>query len=171
MLLRQSARLLVVFSAPEYGKTANILGCNCVSHLTAGLCQINRIGDDTSGVDFDRTRRMGVNTLAFRLPQNGKFYMVDADCAGFIKGMIPFSLNKEWVTLLAKSGTPLFISAPNGAFTDEEFAYMQEMYKIASEQKNVAIPLDWQYNATPAKWSIDGEETSFVWFDETGASF
>ena len=48
---------------------------------------------------------------------------------------------------------------------------MQEMYKIASEQKNVAIPLDWQYNATPAKWSIDGEETSFVWFDETGASF
>ena len=150
---------------------AYILGCNCVSHLTAGLCHINRIGDDTSGVDFDRTRRMGVNTLAFRLPQNGKFYMVDADCAGFIKGRIPFTLNKEWVTLLAKSGTPLFISAPNGAFTDEEFAYMQEMYKIASEQKNVAIPLDWQYNANPAKWSIDGEETSFVWFDETGASF
>lgn len=150
---------------------AYILGCNCVSHLTAGLCHINRIGDDTSGVEFDRTRRMGVNTLAFRLPQNGKFYMVDADCAGFIKGRIPFTLNKEWVTLLAKSGTPLFISAPNGAFTDEEFDYMQEMYKIASEQKNVAIPLDWQYNATPAKWSIDGEETSFVWFDETGASF
>ena len=85
--------------------------------------------------------------------------------------MIPFCLNKEWLTLLAKSGTPLFVSAPVGAFTDEEFAYMKEMYKLASEQKNVAIPLDWQYNATPAKWSIDGEETSFVWFDETGASF
>ena len=131
MLLRQSARLFVVFSAPEYGKTANILGCNCVSHLTAGLCQINRIGDDTSGVDFNRTRRMGVNTLAFRLPQNGKFYMVDANCAGFIKGKIPFTLNKEWVHSLPRAA-PLFISAPNGAFTDEKFAYMQEMLKAVT---------------------------------------
>ena len=171
---RTSAEIYVDFCTAILEATegkAYILGCNCVSHLTAGLCHINRTGDDTSGTEWDRTRRMGVNTLAFRLPQNGKFYMVDADCAGFIKGRIPFALNKEWVTLLAKSGTPLFISAPDGTFNEEEFAYMQEMYKIASEQKNVAIPLDWMYNATPAKWSIDGEETNFTWFDETGASF
>jgi len=171
---RTSAEIYVDFCKAILEATegkAYILGCNCVSHLTAGLCHINRTGDDTSGTEWNRTRRMGVNTLAFRLPQNGKFFMADADCAGFIKGKIPFSLNKEWVTLLAKSGTPLFISAPNGAFSEEEFAYMKEMYKIASEQKNVAVPLDWQYNATPAKWSIDGEEVSFQWFDETGASF
>lgn len=171
---RTSAEIYVDFCKAILEATegkAYILGCNCVSHLTAGLCHINRTGDDTSGTEWNRTRRMGVNTLAFRLPQNGKFYMADADCAGFIKGKIPFSLNKEWVTLLAKSGTPLFISAPDGTFNEEEFAYMKEMYKIASEQKNVAIPLDWGYNATPAKWSIDGEETSFCWFDETGASF
>jgi pyruvate dehydrogenase E1 component alpha subunit len=58
-----------------------------------------------------------------------------------------------------------------GTFTDEEFAYMKEMYKIASLQKNVARPLDWLYNATPAKWSIDGKETSFLWFDDGGADF
>ena len=171
---RTSAEIYVDFCRAILEATegkAYILGCNCVSHLTAGLCHINRTGDDTSGTEWDRTRRMGVNTLAFRLPQNGKFYMADADCAGFIKGRIPFSLNKEWVTLLAKSGTPLFISAPNGAFDDEEFAYMKEMYKIASEQKNVAVPLDWQYNATPAKWTIDGEEVSFCWFDKTGPRF
>ena len=171
---RTSAEIYVDFCTAILEATeskAYILGCNCISHLTAGLCHINRIGDDTSGTEWDRTRRMGVNTLAFRMPQNGKFYMVDADCAGFIKGRIPFALNKEWVTLLAKSGTPLFISAPDGTFNEEEFAYMQDMYKIASEQKNVAIPLDWMYNATPAKWSIDGEETNFTWFDETGASF
>ena len=144
---------------------AYILGCNCVSHLTAGLCHINRTGDDTSGTDWNRTRRMGVNTLAFRLCQNNAFYMVDADCAGFIKGYIPFSLNKKWVELLAKSGTPLFISAPNGAFDDEEFAYMKEMYKIASLQENVAIPLDFTYNATPALWSIDGEQHEFNWWE------
>ncbi len=143
---------------------AYILGCNCVSHLTAGLCHINRIGDDTSGTDWDRTRRMGVNTLAFRLCQNGAFYMVDADCAGFIKGMIPFSLNKQWTELLAKSGTPLFISAPNGAFEDDEFAFMRDMYRYAEKQNNVAIPLDWKYNATPTLWSIDGETKEFTWW-------
>lgn len=144
---------------------AYILGCNCVSHLTAGLCHINRTGDDTSGTDWRRTRKMGVNTLAFRLCQNNAFYMVDADCAGFIKGKIPFSLNKQWVELLAKSGTPLFISAPNGAFNADETAFMKEMYKIASKQENVAIPLDFTYNATPEKWSIDGKLVEFNWFE------
>ena len=150
------------------GGKAYILGCNCISHLTAGLCHVNRIGDDTSGTDWERTRKMGVNTLAFRLPQNGKFYMVDADCAGFIKGRIPFSLNKEWVTLLAKSGTPLFISAPKDAFNDDEMSYMRKLYAIASKQSNIAKPLDWKYNATPAKWEIDGEEVSFNWFPDEG---
>lgn len=144
---------------------AYILGCNCVSHLTAGLCHINRTGDDTSGTDWNRTRRMGVNTLAFRLCQNSAFYMVDADCAGFLKDHIPFSLNKKWVELLSKSGTPLFISAPSGAFNEEEMAFMKEMYKIASLQENVAIPLDFTYNATPAVWSIDGERHEFNWWE------
>lgn len=144
---------------------AYILGCNCVSHLTAGLCHINRTGDDTSGTDWSRTRKMGVNTLAFRLCQNKAFYMVDADCAGFITGQIPFSLNKQWVELLAKSGTPLFISAPNGAFNEEEMAFMKEMYQFAAKQENVAIPLDFTYNATPETWSIDGETVNFNWFE------
>ncbi len=144
---------------------AYILGCNCISHLTAGLCHINRTGDDTDGRDWNRTRKMGVNTLAFRLCQNNAFYMVDADCAGFVTGKIPFSLNKQWVELLAKSGTPLFISAPNGAFDEEQMAFMKEMYKIASKQENVAIPLDFTYNATPEKWSIDGEIVEFNWFE------
>ena len=145
---------------------AYILGCNCVSHLTAGLCHVNRTGDDTSGTDWSRTRKMGVNTLAFRLCQNNAFYMVDADCAGFLKGHIPFSLNKRWVELLAKSGTPLFISAPNGTFNEEELAFMKEMYKIASKQENVAVPLDFTYNHTPALWSIDGERYEFDWWNE-----
>ena len=45
---------------------AAIIGCNTVSHLSAGLFEICRIGDDTSGTDWSRTRKMGVNTLAFR---------------------------------------------------------------------------------------------------------
>ena len=44
--------------------------------------QINWTGDDTSGLQWERTRQIGINTLAFRLPQNGSFYATGADCAG-----------------------------------------------------------------------------------------
>ena len=44
--------------------------------------QINRTGDDTSGLQWERTRQIGINALAFRLPQNGSFYATGADCAG-----------------------------------------------------------------------------------------
>lgn len=58
-----------------------LLGCNTVGHLGAGLFEIQRTGDDTSGRVWERTRRMGVNTLAFRLPQHGTFFASDPDCA------------------------------------------------------------------------------------------
>ena len=156
--------LKTILDATE-GK-AYILGCNCISHLTAGLCHVNRTGDDTSGRDWKRTRNYGVNTLAFRLCQNNAFYVVDADCAGFKDENIPFSLNKKWVELLAKSGTPMFISAPAGAFNEQEKAFMKEMYKIASLQQNVTAPIDYIYNSTPAIWSIDGEICEFDWWNE-----
>src|SRR4029079_6233358 len=43
-----------------------VIGCNTVSHLSAGHFEICRIGDDTSGEEWARTRKMGVNSLAFR---------------------------------------------------------------------------------------------------------
>ena len=48
-----------------------LIGCNTFGHLGAGLFELQRTGDDTSGREFNRTRRMGVNTLAFRAPQHG----------------------------------------------------------------------------------------------------
>ena len=59
-----------------------VIGCNTVSHLSAGHFEICRIGDDTSGTEWPRTRKMGVNTLAFRGVQHGAFYVADADCVG-----------------------------------------------------------------------------------------
>ena len=44
-----------------------LIGCNTVSHLSAGIFELNRIGDDTSGKEWVRTRKMGVNTLGFRM--------------------------------------------------------------------------------------------------------
>ncbi len=55
-----------------------VIGCNTLSHLSAGIFELCRIGDDTSGREWDRTRKMGVNTLAFRLPQHNKFMLLMA---------------------------------------------------------------------------------------------
>ena len=48
----------------------------------------------TSGVEWERTRNMGVNTLAFRLPQHRAFFDMDADCVG-ITGKIDWNKNRQ----------------------------------------------------------------------------
>ena len=144
-----------------------ILGCNTVSHLCAGLVELNRIGDDTSGKKWDRTRALGINTLAFRLPQHGSFYAVDADCVGILGENIPWSLNRQWLTLLAKSGTPLFVSAEPSALTEEMKQDLREAFYINSIQEDVAEPLDWQYNDTPDRWMINGEAVEFDWIQDS----
>lgn len=138
-----------------------LIGCNTLSHLCAGIFEINRIGDDTSGRNWSRTRAIGVNTLAFRLCQNDAFYKVDADCVGILEKNIDWKLNRQWLELLAKSGTPLFVSAQPSALTDEMKADLREAFAINAVQENVAEPLDWTYNNTPQRWNIDGKEQEF----------
>ncbi|MBQ1223385.1 MAG: alpha-galactosidase [Oscillospiraceae bacterium] len=144
----------------EAGDTL-IIGCNTVSHLSAGLVELSRVGDDTSGAEWNRTRAMGVNALAFRLPQNRAFYMSDADCVGIIPGKIDWTLNYEWTKLLARSGTPLFISCPGNGLTPEQFEQMKEAFAYAAKQTDIAIPLDWEYNNQPQTWLINGEKVEF----------
>ena len=88
-----------------------LLGCNTFSHLSAGIFELNRIGDDTSGNGWERTRKMGVNTLAFRGLHQGTFYAADGDCVG-LTTKVPWEKNKRWMELLAKSGiSTLYISS------------------------------------------------------------
>ena len=71
-----------------------IIGCNTFSHLSAGLFELNRVGDDTSGNEWARTKKMGVNTLAFRGIQQGIFYASDGDCVG-LTSKVPWAKNKH----------------------------------------------------------------------------
>lgn len=143
-----------------------IIGCNTISHLCAGLVEINRIGDDTSGEEWERTRAYGVNTLAFRLPQNDAFYKIDADCVGILGHNIPWEMNKQWMDLLASSGSPLFISCPQGQLNDEQKEDVKKAYKINSVQNNEIEPLDWEYNVNPHLWNIDGKTVEFDWIKD-----
>ena len=112
---------------------------------------------------------MGVNALAFRLMQNGIFYMADADCVG-ITGAIPWKMNRLWLDILAKSGSPLFVSCKPGVLNDEELEELKEAWKINSIQQNECRPLDWMENKCPARWLIDCKEVYYNWYTEDGVS-
>ena len=146
-----------------------ILGCNTIGHLGAGLMHMNRTGDDTSGITWERTRRMGINSLAFRLPQNGIFFDIDADCVG-IAGNIPWKLNRQWADVIAQSGTSLFISVKPGILNDQEITQLREIMKSASRQDCHKVPVDWEYNDCPEIWADDKEEIRYSWFEDGGAT-
>lgn len=138
-----------------------IIGCDTVSHLSAGLVHIYRIGDDTSGREWERTKEMGVNTLAFRLAQNELFYMCDADCVGIIKDKVPWEKNSQWLHLLSYSNTPLFISCTD-KISDQKKNDLKTAYNVFHETHEFE-PLDIYDTRTPERWLIDGEEVKYNW--------
>ncbi|QGQ95278.1 hypothetical protein EHS13_10440 [Paenibacillus psychroresistens] len=138
------------------------IGCNTVSHLAAGLFEIQRTGDDTSGKSWERTRYMGVNTLAFRMAQHDTFYSHDADCIG-ITAQIPWELNRQWLELLAGSGTPLFVSASSSVVTTEQTDALRKAFDLAANPLPAGEPLDWLTNTCPSRWLLNGNEVRFQW--------
>ena len=99
-------------------------------------------GDDTSGRQWERTRRMGVNTLAFRLPQNGTFYTVDADLVG-ITAAVPWELNQQWLDVLARSGMATIVSPGPPARGPEQRAALRDAFRMAATGGMTARPMDW----------------------------
>jgi len=138
-----------------------IIGCNTVSHLCAGLVEINRTGNDTSGREWEATKKNGVNTLAFRLAQNEAFYMVDADCVGILEDKIPWKKNKQWLHLLSYSNTPLFVSCSD-KITDEQKKDLKEAYKVYQNTHSFR-PIDIYDNLTPSEWGIDNKTVLYNW--------
>ncbi len=168
---RTSAEIVIDFYRMIYrasrANNAIIIGCNTIGHLGAGLMHINRTGDDTSGLNWERTRRMGINTLAFRLPQHGAFYHVDADCVG-IAGNIPWYLNRQWADVLAHSGTPLFLSVKPGILTKEQEEELRKIVLVASKQNHHRIPLDWEYTDCPTIWGEGDDTVTYKWYETAG---
>jgi alpha-galactosidase len=139
-----------------------IIGCNTMSHLSAGLFELNRIGDDTSGQEWQRTRKMGVNALGFRIAQHQAFYSTDADCVG-ITPKIPWEKNKQWMDLLAQSSTPLFLSAQPEAVGAEQKADIKRSFSLAASVQPVGEPLDWLTNSLPSRWLLNNQIVQFDW--------
>jgi alpha-galactosidase len=151
------------------GDRTTLLGCNTIGHLSAGIFELQRTGDDTSGRDWERTRRMGVNTLAYRLPQHRTFFDLDADCVG-ITHDIPWVLNAQWLDLLARSGTGLFLSPAPDAVGPEQKAAIREAFAIAASSPKAATPTDWLTQTTPEQWNFNHTQKHYDWTSPDGAS-
>jgi alpha-galactosidase len=107
---------------------------------------------------------MGVNTLAFRSPQHGTFFAVDADCAGQTSSSsVPWEKNRQWLDLLARSSTPLFISFALGTVSQEQEQALKAATAAASRRQSLAEPLDWLEQRTPSQWRLDDKNETFSW--------
>ncbi len=144
---------------------AVLIGCNTIGHLAAGLVEAQRIGDDTSGREWSRTRKMGVNTLAFRMAQHNTFFTADADCVPVTRE-IPWDLTRQWLDLVARSGTALFISADPAVVADGQKPALKAALDAASRAHEPGEPLDWMDTTTPARWRLDGKTVRYEWYEE-----
>ena len=144
------------------GDDLYLLGCNTISHLSAGLFEVNRIGDDTSGREWERTRKMGVNTLGFRTVQHHRFYSADGDCVGLTPA-VPWEKNRQWLELVAGSGTPLFVSAQREAVGREQEEALRRCFALAARVLPAGEPLDWMETPFPRRWRLDGRVAEFDW--------
>lgn len=149
------------------GEDVLIIGCNTLSHLSAGIFEIQRTGDDTSGLEWERTKTMGINTLAFRMCQHGAFYACDADCVGITRH-ISWETNRKWLDVLSKSGTPLFVSIGEDAYSDRVKADIRSAFARAAVNLTPSRPLDWMESGTPTRWQSAFGTESYDW-EETPA--
>ena len=153
------------------GEDRLVLGCNTVGHLAAGIFDAQRTGDDVSGKDWERTRRMGVNTLAFRLPQHRTFFALDADCVP-ITSKVPWALTEQWLRAVAGTGSVLLVSPEPGAMPAEGKRVLREAFtQSVAAASGPALPVDWVQSRTPGTWRGGGGERKYGWVDPmVGAS-
>jgi len=169
---RTTAEIVLAFYREIRAAAAEVvlIGCNTVGHLAAGLVDVQRTGDDTSGRDWERTRKMGVNTLAFRLPQHNRFFAVDADCVPCTP-QTPWELNQRFLDLVARSGTALFVSVDPAARTEQSDRALSEGIRLALSGGDASgiEPADWLVNTAPNTWRSGGETIHYDWSRAWGA--
>ncbi|MDR3692062.1 MAG: hypothetical protein P4L46_21965 [Fimbriimonas sp.] len=147
---------------------AKLIGCNTVSHLATGFHEVQRIGDDTSGRSWNRNRRMGVNTLAFRAAQHRTFYEADPDIVAITQA-IPWHLVEQWLRLVSESGSALFVAVDPSIIEPKHRVALERAFDIASRTQTVGEPLDWLDTDCPRQWKLLGKSTEFAWMGEDGA--
>ena len=146
------------------GDKALVIGCNAIDHFAAGLFELQRTGDDTSGKEWERTRKMGPNTLGMRAIHDRTFYVVDGDCFGPVSAdAVPAELNLRWLDLIARSGTSLFVSWKRQLTTPQYTEALERALRRAAKAQPTGEPLDWQETLRPTRWLFGGDSCVYDW--------
>ena len=110
-------------------------------------------------------------TLAFRLPQHNAFYAMDADCVGIVRDGIPWELNRRFLDLIARSGTPLFVSPKPGIMTEEMKKDIRAAFEWVNSGAQDLEPLDWMETTLPTRYLSGNEEITYSWWPDEGFEY
>ena len=99
------------------------------------------------------------------MAQNNTFFAADADCVPITRD-IPWNLTRQWLDLVARSGTALFVSADPSAVTAEQRPALKEALAAAARTHEPAIALDWMDTAVPESWRLDGKDVRYNWYED-----
>ena len=143
---------------------AEVIGCNTIGHLVAGIHSAQRVGFDVSGRSFEWTRRYGVNSF-MRLAQNGTFFNVDPDCAPFTE-RVPLSLSLDFLEICALTGMTTLASVTPDILSGSEMKRINDIYKLASKGGSNYKIADYQNTCCPDKFiSEDGKDIKeYDWY-------
>jgi len=145
---------------------AEVIGCNTLSHLTAGIHSIYRAGGDGSGRYWQLHLDNCINCM-MRLPQNGNFYMVDPDCATFTE-RVNADINLDFLEMCALTGVTTLASVKPGILNEKQMARINEIYRLADSNSSFYGISDFDRVSMPEKFvSPDGKtEKVFDWMKE-----
>ena len=142
---------------------ADVIACNAVGHLCAGIHSTYRTGNDTSGRSFEWTRRHGINTV-MRLPLNDTFYRADPDCAAFTE-RVDASINLDFLEMCAITGMTTLASVTPGILNEQEMKRINSIYLLADKDETRYGISNYDKTANPNIFvSNDGKQSrDFDW--------
>ena len=168
-----------LYSAIQRGAgDKEVIACNAIGHLAAGIHSLYRIGNDTSGRSFEWTRRDGINSV-MRLPLNNAFYNADPDCAAFTD-MVRADINLDFLEMCALTGMTTLASVTPDILKEDEMRRINEIFKLADAGcgnyciKNYEKTANPELFATPDgkaekryDWNkvYDGSRTVLAWLE------
>ncbi len=141
---------------------SEVIGCNTIGHLTAGIHSAQRVGNDTSGRSYEWTRRNGINSM-MRLPQEGTFFNVDPDCAPFTE-RVPLSLSLDFLEVCALTGMTTLASVTPGILSPSEMKRINEIYRLASKGKGGYKIKGYKDTTCPNKFTDGKNEKEYDWY-------
>ncbi len=145
---------------------AEVIGCNTLSHLTAGIHSIYRAGGDGSGRYWQLHLDNCINCM-MRLPQNENFYMLDPDCATFTE-RVNADINLDFLEMCALTGVTTLASVKPGILNEKQMARINDIYRLADTNREFYGISDFDRVSMPEKFvSPDGKNVKeFDWMKE-----